>query len=81
MRDAFLRAYNSYVTYASPYDELLQLSKAPMDTFNGWALSHIESLDTLWLMGLYEEFDSVLAVIANTTFSLLPVSGADPPVT
>jgi hypothetical protein len=32
-------------------------------------------------MGLYEEFDSVLAVIANTTFSLLPVSGADPPVT
>ncbi|KAN0124200.1 Glycoside hydrolase [Russula decolorans] len=52
LRDAFLRAYNSYDTYASPYDELLPLSKAPMDTFNGWALSHIESLDTLWLMGL-----------------------------
>ena len=46
------------------------------------ALSHIESLDTiLWLMGLYEEFDSALAVIANTTFSLPPVSDADPPAT
>jgi hypothetical protein len=32
VRDASLRAYNSYVTYASPYDELLPLSKAPMDT-------------------------------------------------
>ena len=100
VRDAFLRAYNSYVTYASPYDELLPLSKAPMNkfvffnialqaqlayffvhSFNGWALSHIESLDTLWLMGLYEEFDGSLAVIANTTFSLPPVSSADPTAT
>lgn len=32
VRDAFLRAYNSYVTYASPYDELLPLTKAPMNT-------------------------------------------------
>jgi hypothetical protein len=32
VRNAFLRAYNSYVTYAAPYDELLPLSKAPMDT-------------------------------------------------
>lgn len=32
VRDAFSQAYNSYVTYASPYDELLPLSKAPMDT-------------------------------------------------
>jgi hypothetical protein len=43
-------------------------------SFNGWALSYIESLDTLWLMGLYEEFDDALAVVANTTFSLPPVS-------
>jgi hypothetical protein len=43
-------------------------------SFNGWSLSYIESLDTLWLMGLYEEFDGALAVIANTTFSLPPVS-------
>lgn len=76
VRDAFLQAYNSYVTYASPYDELLPLSKAPSDTFNGWALSHIESLDTLWLMGLYEQFDSALAVIANTTFSMPPTKPA-----
>ena len=32
VRDAFLQAYNSYVDYASPYDELLPLSKAPVNT-------------------------------------------------
>ncbi|KAI0281883.1 glycoside hydrolase [Russula brevipes] len=44
--------------HAAPHDELRPLSKAPVDNFNGWSLSIIESLDTLWLMDLYEEFDS-----------------------
>ncbi|KAH9967560.1 glycoside hydrolase [Russula dissimulans] len=72
VREAFLHAYNSYVAHAAPHDELLPLSKAPTNNFNGWSLSYIESLDTLWLMGLYEEFDSALAVIVNTTFALPP---------
>ena len=29
-------------------------------------------------MGLYEEFDGALAVVANTTFHLPPVSGGPP---
>jgi Glycosyl hydrolase family 47 len=43
-------------------------------SFNGWCLSYIESLDTLWLMGLYEEFDGALAVVTNITFFMPPVS-------
>ena len=31
VRDTFLRAYNSYVAYAAPHDELLPVSKAPTD--------------------------------------------------
>ena len=33
VRGAFLRAYNSYVAYAAPHDELLPLIKAPTNTF------------------------------------------------
>ena len=33
VRDAFLHAYGSYITYASPYDELLPLSKAPVNVY------------------------------------------------
>ena len=31
VRDTFLRAYNSYVAYAAPHDELLPVSKSPTD--------------------------------------------------
>ncbi|KAH9987760.1 glycoside hydrolase [Russula compacta] len=68
VREAFLQAYNSYLTFAAPHDELLPVRKTPIDNFNGWGLSYVDSLDTLWLMGLYEEFDGALAVVANTTF-------------
>jgi Glycosyl hydrolase family 47 len=43
-------------------------------SLNGWSLSYVESLDTLWIMGLYEEFDGALAVVANLTFFMPPVS-------
>jgi hypothetical protein len=36
-------------------------------------LEPLESLDTLWLMDLYEEFDGALAVVSNITFTLPPV--------
>jgi len=31
VREAFLKAYNSYVAQAAPHDELLPLTKAPTD--------------------------------------------------
>ncbi|KAH9973544.1 glycoside hydrolase [Lactifluus volemus] len=70
VREAFEHAYNSYARYAAPHDELLPLAKAPIDNFNGWGLTIVDSLDTMWLMGLYEQFDSGLASIANITFSM-----------
>ncbi|KAI0278971.1 hypothetical protein BC826DRAFT_1082490 [Russula brevipes] len=52
--DVCLNAYKSYLTHwhAAPHDELRALSKAPVDNFNGWSLSIIESLDILWLRPL-----------------------------
>lgn len=72
VRDAFRHAYEGYLTYAAPHDELRPLTKEPVDNYNGWGLSIIDSLDTMWLMGLYEEFDAGLAVVANTTFPTAP---------
>jgi len=42
-------------------------------SFNGWGLTIVDSLDTMWLMGLYDEFDAGLAVVANVTFDMKPV--------
>ncbi|KAK7687285.1 hypothetical protein QCA50_009790 [Cerrena zonata] len=70
VREAYLHAYQGYKTYALPHDELLPLSNKPVDNFNGWGLTLIDGLDTMWIMGLYSDFYDSLAVISEMTFSL-----------
>ncbi|ETW78797.1 glycoside hydrolase family 47 protein [Heterobasidion irregulare TC 32-1] len=72
VKGAFVDAYTAYKEHASGHDELLPLTNAPVDNFNGWGLTVVESLDTMWLMGLYDEFDEALSVVANTSFALQP---------
>ncbi|KAI0272274.1 glycoside hydrolase [Gloeopeniophorella convolvens] len=72
VRDAFVHAYSAYVAHAAPHDELRPLSQQPVDNFNGWALTLVDSLDTMWLMGLHAEFDDGLAAVANMTFARAP---------
>ncbi|KAH9018226.1 seven-hairpin glycosidase [Lactarius deliciosus] len=72
VRGAFLHAYHGYLTHAAPHDELRPITKLPVDNINGWGLSIVDSLDTMWLMGLYDEFDAGLAVVANVTFTMSP---------
>ncbi|KAI0278975.1 glycoside hydrolase [Russula brevipes] len=43
-----------------------------VNSFNGWSLLIIESLDKLWLMDLYGELNGALAVVSNITFTLPP---------
>ncbi|KAI9453041.1 seven-hairpin glycosidase [Lactarius psammicola] len=72
VRGAFLHAYQGYLSHAAPHDELRPLAKSPIDNFNGWGLSIVDSLDTMWLMGLYDEFDTALVVVANMNFDMKP---------
>ena len=44
-----------------------------MRSFNGWGVTIVDSLDTMWLMGLYDEFDDALAFVASMTFPVNPV--------
>ncbi|EGO22314.1 glycoside hydrolase family 47 protein [Serpula lacrymans var. lacrymans S7.9] len=56
VRDAFLHAYSGYQEFAVPHDELLPVSGGNVDNFNGWSVSVVDSLDTMWIMGLQDEF-------------------------
>ncbi|KAI9444515.1 seven-hairpin glycosidase [Lactarius indigo] len=76
VRGAFQHAYQGYLAHAAPHDELMPIAKTPVDNFNGWGLSIVDSLDTMWLMGLFEEFDAGLAVVANVTFPMSPTKYA-----
>ncbi|KPI35942.1 Endoplasmic reticulum mannosyl-oligosaccharide 1,2-alpha-mannosidase [Cyphellophora attinorum] len=54
--DTFTKGWASYWGYAWKRDELAPLSGTGKDTFGGWAATLVDALDTLWIMGLKDEF-------------------------
>ncbi|KAI8719024.1 Alpha-1,2-Mannosidase [Fusarium sp. LHS14.1] len=65
VRDEFLRSYKSYKQYAWMKDELTPISATGKDTFGGWAATLVDSLDTLWIMDLKEEFNEAAQAAAT----------------
>lgn len=57
VRDAFLHAWRGYKRYAWGQDELKPLSKKGTDTFGNVGMMILDSLTTLKLLGLEEEFE------------------------
>lgn len=65
----FSHAYDSYLKYAFPYDELRPLSCDGVDTWGSYSLTLIDALDTLAVMGNYTEFRRVVDIlIKNADF-------------
>ena len=54
--DMIHHAYNSYMTYAFPLDELLPLSCSGRDAFGVLAVTLVDALDTLAITGQFYEF-------------------------
>ncbi|KAI9062582.1 glycoside hydrolase family 47 protein [Trametes sanguinea] len=70
VRQAFLHAYGGYKQFAGSHDELLPVSNRFVDNFNGWRLTMVDSLDTMLIMDLRQEFYETIPIIANMTFAL-----------
>ena len=62
------KCWDSYRRFAWKRDALLPLSGAGRDQFSGWAATLVDSLDTLWIMGLRDEFDEAVAAVAEIDF-------------
>ncbi len=60
----FKHAFGSYMRHAFPMDELQPLSCKGKDSFGGVSVTLIDSLDTLAVMGLREEFAEAVEVHA-----------------
>ncbi|KAI6010684.1 glycoside hydrolase family 47 protein [Pisolithus orientalis] len=68
VRDAFLHAYNGYTRYAWGFDELRPKSGGKANTFNGWSITLLDALDSLWIMDLHDQFYEAIPAVANITF-------------
>lgn len=64
-----VRGWNGYMTYAKGHDELSPVSKKFRDPFCGWAATLVDALDSLWIMGMKEEFEEALLEVEKIDFT------------
>ncbi|EGO55734.1 hypothetical protein NEUTE1DRAFT_67654 [Neurospora tetrasperma FGSC 2508] len=63
------RAWSGYKKYAWGHDELTPVTRISKDPFCGWAATLVDALDTLWIMGLKEEFDEAVDYVKELDFT------------
>lgn len=68
IKAATLHSWHGYRRFAWLKDEVLPISGGSKTTFGGWAVTLIDSLDTLWLMGLKVEFEEAVQALASIDF-------------
>ncbi|KAL5176633.1 Mannosyl-oligosaccharide 1,2-alpha-mannosidase MNS1 [Glycine soja] len=66
VKEAMLHAWGSYEKYAWGQDELQPQSKNGVNSFGGLGATLIDSLDTLYIMGLNEQFQKAREWVANS---------------
>lgn len=69
VKQIFLRSWKGYKDNAWMKDELSPLSGNYVNTFAGWGATLVDTLDTLWIMGLKDEFEEAVAAVATIDFS------------
>lgn len=71
VKDVFVKNWKSYRELAWKKDALLPISGGYKDQFSGWAATLVDSLDTLWIMGLRSEFDEAVSAVAGIDFGVV----------
>ncbi|ERN07458.1 mannosyl-oligosaccharide 1,2-alpha-mannosidase MNS1 isoform X1 [Amborella trichopoda] len=66
VKEAMLHAWTSYEKYAWGHDELQPQSKNGVDQFGGLGATIVDSLDTLYIMGLHQQFQKATEWVANS---------------
>ncbi|OHW94739.1 glycosyl hydrolase family 47 protein [Colletotrichum incanum] len=66
------RSWGGYRKFAWMHDELSPVSGRFRDPFCGWAATLVDGLDTLWIMGMKEEFDAAAKAVKEIDFTFSP---------
>ncbi|KAM1240594.1 hypothetical protein ACFX2I_046137 [Malus domestica] len=66
VKEAMIHAWSSYEKYAWGQDELQPQSKNGVNSFGGLGATLVDSLDTLYIMGLHEQFQKAREWVATS---------------
>ncbi|KAH0548253.1 hypothetical protein GP486_008040 [Trichoglossum hirsutum] len=69
VKETFVHTWKGYKEHAWLADELAPVSGGNKSTFGGWAATLVDSLDTLWLMDLREEFEAAVEAVKAIDFT------------
>ncbi|PVH91687.1 glycoside hydrolase family 47 protein [Periconia macrospinosa] len=69
IRSVFKRSWEGYRRFAWLEDELRPVSNSSRNPFAGWGATLVDALDTLWIMGLKEEFDEAAKAVDQIDFT------------
>ncbi|TVY33796.1 Endoplasmic reticulum mannosyl-oligosaccharide 1,2-alpha-mannosidase [Lachnellula occidentalis] len=72
VKEEFKKAWGGYKKLAWLHDELSPVSGKFRDPFCGWAATLVDTLDTLWIMGLEEEFEEAAKAVDLIDFTTSP---------
>lgn len=67
--DMFTNTFNAYKMYADGHDDLAPISKGYIDGRNGWGATIIDSLGTMFVMGLDDLFEEGVKFASGVDFS------------
>ncbi|KAJ5129888.1 uncharacterized protein N7515_005927 [Penicillium bovifimosum] len=68
VKEAFGRCWKSYQSLAWAADELAPISGTRRNELGGWGATLVDNLDTLWIMGMHDEFKKAVAAVARIKF-------------
>jgi len=72
VKGEFKKAWTGYRSKAWLHDELSPVSGKFRDPFCGWAATLVDTLDTLWIMGLHDEFEEAAKAVDLIDFRTSP---------
>lgn len=69
IKETFSRCWSSYKEHAWMADELEPVSGGKRNPFGGWAATLVDSLDTLWILDMQDEFRDAVAAVDEIDFT------------
>ena len=64
VKNTFKKCWDSYREHAWGDDELRPVALAGANPYSGWGATLVDPLDTLWIMGLFDEFEQAATAAA-----------------
>lgn len=72
VKESCKHAWKAFREYGWGYDEVKPVSGGGQNSFNGWGATLVDSLDTLWIMGMKDEFEDAVNATAYIDFTTSP---------